>query len=210
MVVEEVGKAEEAIRENAKKEIVKKTIQFDTSFEDVIKYQSEGYELVFSWEKPIVLTSEQFSKLKSVNKDKYYQAKFASEGQDLVQTSMDSQLGYKKTYSVRPGSPTEKLTVLDKEPDMEYRWEIPDRVTSKEAQGWVIDEGKARKQINNDNGSNIKRIGSGNREELVLMKIPKTVVEEKEKKNRERYQKTKDYTLESFERLAHEAGSNVL
>jgi hypothetical protein len=210
MIIEESGKAEERIVKKAVKKNVKKEVLFDTLFANVIQWQEEGYDLLFSWDTPIILSSDEFKKLNPKNKDRYYQAKFSAEGQDLTKTSLSAQKPYKDEYSVRPGSPNEKLTVLNKEAGMEYRWEIPVRVSAKESQGWVVDEGSARKQINNDAGSSIKSIGMKGKEELILMKIPKSIIKEREQKNRDRYQKTKDYQLETFERLATGIGSKVL
>lgn len=210
MIIEESGAVEKRVKEKKTKKIVKKDIVFDTLFDDMLKWQKEGYDLIFSWDNPIVLTSEQFKQLSVENKDRYYQAKESASGQDLVKNSVQAQSVYKNSYSVRPGSPNEKLSVLNKEKDMEYRWELPARVTSKEAQGWVVDEGQATKQINNDAGSSVKVVGQKGKEELILMKIPKKIVQEREQKNRDRYQKTKEYTLESFERLATNVGSEVV
>lgn len=210
MIIEESGKAEQKVKEKMTKKSVKKDVVFDTSFKDVLKWQDKGYDIVFSWDSTIILDQNEFKQLSVENKDRYYQAKFASEGQDLVKTSTSAQKAYKDDYSVRPGSPTEKLAVLEKEQGMEYRWELPARITSKEAQGWIVDEGSARKQINNDAGSNVKVVGMKGKEELILMKIPKKVIDQREQKNRDRYQKTKEYTLESFERLATNIGSEVI
>lgn len=208
MLVEGINEAEEKVKKKAlNKE--KKEVSFDTNFDDVIKWQKEGYDLTFSWERPIKLSAEQFKQLSVKHKDRYYQAKFASEGEDLVKTSIVAQKAYKDDFVVRPGSPTEKTNVLDKEPGMEYRWVLPQRQSMKETQGWIVDEGKAHKQVNND-GSSIKTIGSRDKAELVLMKIPSSIIQEREKKNREKYARTKEYTLESFERTATNLGSKVI
>lgn len=209
MIIEDSGEAEVKVKEKAKKAVEKREVSIDVKFDDVIKWQKEGYDLIFSWDKPIELDSEQFKQLSVKHKDRYYQAKEAAKGTDLVDVSVKAQKAYKDDYVVRPGSPTEKTTVLNKEEGFEYRWVLPQRVSMKEAQGWVIDHGKAKKQVNNT-GEDVKTIGTRDKAELVLMKIEKKVVEEREKKNREKYARTKEYTLESFERTAKNLGSKVI
>ena len=209
MLIEDKDETLKSVKKKEEKSKEKREVTFDIPFEDVLKWQKEGYDLIFSWENPIKLESEQFKLLSVKNKDRYYQAIEASKGEDLVGTSRSAQKPYKNEYSVKPGSPTEKMNVINKEEHMEYRWTLPSRVASREAMGWVVDHGQARKQINNIDGD-VKVIGTRDKAELVLMKIDKRIVEERERKNREKYQKYKEHALESFERVAINAGSKVL
>lgn len=149
----------------------KVTVSSDTTFEDVLRYDTEGALLVWDSEDFEPLSDEEVRQLRKANRDRYVIFKEIAE--DLASADKkDKKVSEDFSVGVSAGLAARRLEVKGKDESLSYRWERPDMVEDRKDEGWdYVKEGVST--LRNQNGKGIHRIGAQGQEELVLMAIPK-------------------------------------
>ena len=162
------------------------TITLDNSFEDVLKYDSDGYLMIFD-DVPgrfMRLADKQFRELSPVNKGAYAVAKL---GHDDAVKQRDNPTFLKYGDTSQYANPVDQLTVGGKDPGMAYSWKRPDQLRRVAMQGWKVDQDEGVDTFKRD-ASSVHTVGAADRgdAELILHKMPRDKYEAIKKAGRDR------------------------
>lgn len=175
-----------------------KHISVDMEYDDVIKFDKEGYNLRFSDEegKFKKLPAAILKQLSPESQGNYNVANALRMGIDVGMLDHG--------YDVTPGSAKDRMEVFNRKAGKDYYWSRTDRVDKWKQEGWKVCVDNDVSTMNGDSGS-IKTIGGERRPEMVLMEIDKPrLAATKARKNQRRQQiinKTKESFKEDVRRL---------
>jgi hypothetical protein len=154
----------------------------DNSFDEVVKYDEEGYLLAFSPDSFLELGSDELRQLKKINRDRY--AVYKEIAQDAKKRNpKDEKVLEDFQVASTAGLAARRLEVKGKDENFAYRWERPDMVEDRRDEGWeVVTKGVST--LRNQKSKGIHRIGAQGQEELVLISIPKEKLAAKKERKR--------------------------
>lgn len=143
----------------------------DNTLEEVLKYDNEGYLLVFDPDSFMELSGNDLRSLRKINRDRYSVYKEIAEDAKK-RVPRDEKILDEFQVAASAGLAARRLEVKGKDPKFAYRWERPDMVEDRRDEGWnVVNDGVST--LRNQSGKGIHRIGAQGQEELVLIAIPK-------------------------------------
>ena len=215
MAVAKAKSGQELKKEAGKaKRKLKKHLGFDTPYEDVLKWQSEGHELYFdeTGEEFLELTSEQVKELSPIHQMRYRMSKQIFDGTFDMDSTVSATLGYDKDmYAKRPGSASDKLKVWGKDEGWDYTFVREDSRARFEMDGWIPDTSPKTKTCETKNDAcATTHIGGHRNSEMTLYKIPSDVNANKKKLRKDirlgKLKKSQDTARESILR----AGAKLL
>lgn len=158
-------------------------INLDTSDRDVLSYDQRGSCLLFDIENFKKLDASVIEKLSRENRIRYETClelynDLHSQDPDVEQTQRFIDF----SASEGLGAAEERLAILNKNDDEYfYRWSRTDKVRSRLQRGYVYVRDKDLETLNNKPGE-IQKIGRRGEEELILMKLPRKLYNEREAK----------------------------
>lgn len=186
----------------------KVTVSSDTTFEDVLRYDTEGALLVWDSEDFEPLSDEEVRQLRKANRDRYVIFKEIAE--DLASADKkDKKVSEDFSVGASAGLAVRRLEIKGKDESLAYRWERPDMVEDRKDEGWkFVKDGVST--LRNQNGKGIHRIGAQGQEELVLMAIPKEkLASRKERKRLKRERAIEGIARESRNSIEKLGGIHV-
>jgi len=164
------------------------TIDIDTPMEKVVELDNNGVELEFDHhpEKFLRLPSDVTRELSYNNKQRY----FVSKG--MAEETLDLSAYDQRMFKPEPGRAmaTDRLEVLNKDPNFHYCWKRPDELQHCKMDGYVIADDRQLGTFHGDVGS-ARTVGADGKTELVLMKLPKEKYQQQRAANKELNQRRK-------------------
>jgi hypothetical protein len=148
-------------------------ITIDTSPEDVVQYDNERKNLIFSGEpgKFLELPDEVIDQLSSRSKQAYFSAYGLHEW--YLKNAAEDRVSDRIKVSPRLATATAQLEVTNKDPRMHYCWKRTDEKYISERDGYRVASDPALKTFRQDADTTVRTVGSDGETELILMKIPK-------------------------------------
>lgn len=147
-------------------------VSVDTKVEQIIECDKAGVKLQFECERGRFqeLKPEIVKSLSSANQERYAMARemFLEQPTDAWEDEVAALVNSQPTYA----NATERLTVLNKDPNFEYEFAAADGIQNEMARGWEVVNGGV-KTGQNPSGKGITKTMSNGKPELVLMRIPK-------------------------------------
>lgn len=171
---------------------------------DLIALDSQGKELLFDGRHDfVVLTDDEVRQLGPENKRRYSMARQQNE----VWRSSEAEKVSAQFSSVQySGRAWDKLNAFEgADPKMHYRWTDPKKVGERLKMGYTIaSAGDIRSFLGQTNGHH--EIGSNGNTELVLMKIPKALYEQRQLAKAQKNQRLAAAAPDAFDQEARMAG----
>lgn len=156
----------------------------DTKPTDVLKWATEGREIYFGDQSDFVEISDAiYAELTPASKQRYQLAKSITNGENPIDSVMDSQRGWKKTYNTKPGSASGQLLVEGKDPKKDYflaRAEDTDFHAN--AEGFQVTRDPNVTVGGVKESCTYKTVGGQKKPEMVLMERPISFVAASQKK----------------------------
>lgn len=148
-------------------------ITIDTDPQDVVQYDNERKNLVFSGEpgKFLELPDEVIDQLSNRSKTAYFSAYGLHEW--YQRNAGEERVSDHIKVSPRLATATAQLEVSNKDPKMHYCWKRTDEKYLSERDGYRVASDPALKTFREDADNTVRTVGSDGDTELILMKIPK-------------------------------------
>jgi len=183
----------------ADKVVKKMKIGVDTSVEDVVRFDNEGFELIFD-EAPgkfKELVVEEVKQLSRRNQLQYHQAFFLNK--QAVKDAEDPWSGIEVTG--RFSTATQRLDVYGKDEDKwHYAWRRPDELTQAAYEGAKVVAKSEGIAAFTSTPHNRVSVGAFGKEELILMKTPRELHD----KRTEEFVRANKERADGIERGAYE------
>ena len=156
-------------------------ITVDKKKEDVLRLDKVGYELTFdeSLEKFPEYDDEFIKELSFVNQRNYFVAQGLHIGAKRVAEEQPSGLEI-MPVTPRDGMATSRLQVFKKKPGFHYAWRRPDELREAQMQGYSI-VGDEVETFASSGSKGHHEVSAFGQTELVLMKIPQKIFEERQR-----------------------------
>lgn len=215
MAVEKVTKVVKPVKSGAGKKMY---VSVDNNVQDVLDYVESGCTLLFEDDKDkfLELPTEVYKVLPLADKERYMLAKeLVTNGINKVtQTVTDGINGWSRDFDMTPGTPGDKLKVLNKDKGYEYRWSRPDRLGKRSGEGWEIDRDpniRTYEQSNSDIGQAVpKAVGGQRAPELLLVRRKKDVALKFRQDKAEKYNSYTDRAKDGFKEGAEKVGAKAV
>lgn len=146
-------------------------VSLDNSVEQVLKWDREGYRLIFAVEKGAFLDLDEVDMraLGKVNRMAYGFSKemfeTAAYEDPMIDLMQDFSIGFNS------GTASDRLKIKNKDPNFTYYWPRPEDVGKYQDMGYAVVQGSNEKTMRT-RGRGIHYIGKKGEEELILMKTP--------------------------------------
>jgi hypothetical protein len=177
-------------------------VLIDNTFkpENVLQLDQEGKELLFDQKEGFVVVDESLlSQLSRENKQRYHLAKQFHDA--WMRSALEKQAVAIETTPEMVGSAADKLSNMQTTAGMHTRWVRPDRLRTVLAQGYKVVQAHEATTLLGAQG-NQHTISQNGRAELILVGIPDTIYEKRQKEKAERN--------EALAKIWEQSGKNEL
>ena len=146
-----------------------KQVTVDTPFEDVLKWDQDGYNLKFSDDERNFkeLNGAELKQLSVYAKDSYYVAQALLRGIDVGMIE--------KGYDTTPGAASDRLKIFGQKDDRVYSWQTPETLQRAAQKGYKVDTDPDVTNWLGETG--VKTVGGKRNTELVLSSARKSDIE---------------------------------
>lgn len=179
-------------------------ITLDMSDEDVLHYDEDGGNLFWdgSLEGMKLLEDETVKKLSSINRERYFSS--LQEYTTAFSRKDDGpRVGNRIEVSPRLARATQRLEVTGKRPGIHYCWKRSDEVNHAKVEGYKAVSDPAVETFMGE-GSEVRKVGADGYTELVLMEIPDSLHQERQRaiseKSKRRIEGVDNQTKEDIRR----------
>lgn len=156
----------------------KKFVTVDTPIQDVLDSVEKGDDIRFDDRQDsfLELPSDVYKVLPLEVKERYMLAKelYMHGFNSVVKTVEDGLRGWKRDYSITPGSPSDKLKVMNKDDKYDYKWSNPAKLGKRGSEDWEIDRDpniRTYDQVESEIGQAVpKAVGGRDNPELLLIR----------------------------------------